>query len=164
MPLVNDPALVKMLAGEKMHEFHDLKQKIKSIRLSEFDALAHPVVTEVTNKIDCTICGNCCKVQEPGVTMQEVEVLANLAGTPIEKFKNENLAFDSDGVSFLCHKPCVFLNTTVCSVYEHRPLSCADYPGLHRPRLKWRIKQLEENYSICPIVYNVVEIFKKALE
>lgn len=150
-------------ASQHQAEFIQLKEKVKNIPLSQFDALAHPIVEEITNAIDCTQCGNCCRVQEPGINMQEIEVLAKLKQVSVEDFKNDFIAWDAEGVSFLCEKPCGFLNGNKCSIYQHRPHSCADFPGLLRPRLKWRMKQVEENYSICPIVFNVVEKLKQVL-
>ena len=154
---------ISELAKEKKSELASLKQKVKNIPLSYFDSIAHPIVYSVTNAIDCTQCGNCCRVQEPGVTEEEMETLAHLKQIPVEDFKNKYIAWDTHGISFLCQKPCDFLNGNTCSIYSSRPHSCADYPGLHRTRLKWRFKQMEENYNICPIVFNVVEKLKQVI-
>ncbi len=146
----------KLLKGE----FGLLKQKIKRMSVTTFDLLAHPVVDEVTKGIDCTQCGNCCRFQEPGVTEEEMVKLSAEKRMSLVDFKKNHVAWDKENVSFLCTKPCTFLDGNICSVYSVRPGSCADFPGLHRPGLKWRMKQVEENYSICPIVFNVVEKLK----
>ncbi len=161
--LVIDLALIKEKARSDQASFQEFKQSVKKISIMQFDALAHPIVNEITQAIDCTQCGNCCRSQEPGVTMDEVEKLARLKELPVENFKDQYIAWDREGISFLCVKPCTFLSGNICSVYHSRPASCADFPGLHRPRLKWRMKQVEENYSICPIVFNVVEKLKTLL-
>lgn len=159
--LVVDLELISLKSKEDKDAFEQLRSKIKTIPVTQFDAIAHPIVEEITNKIDCTQCGNCCKQQEPGVTVEEMDALATIKNISVDEFKDRFVAWDREGVSFLCNKPCTFLNGTICSVYSSRPNSCADFPGLHRPRLKWRWKQVEENYGICPIVFNVVERLKE---
>jgi Fe-S-cluster containining protein len=161
--LITELQLIGELAAKNKTSWQDWLAVVKKIPVEEFDQLAHPVVNEVTHQIDCTQCGNCCRYQEPGVTNEEINRLAAARNIPVEDFKNKFIAWDREGVSFLCEHPCTFLEGNICSVYSIRPQSCADFPGLHRPRLKWRMKQVEENYAICPIVFNVVEKLKKQL-
>ena len=163
MELVTDLSYLASLAPSARRVIQELKEKIRHIPVTRFDEVAHPVVEEITAQIDCTTCGNCCRHQEPGVTPAEIETLANAKHMLPEDFKDHYVAWDREGVSFLCKQPCVFLAGNRCSVYTLRPASCADFPGLHRPRLKWRLPQVEENYSICPIVYNVVEKLRQIL-
>jgi Fe-S-cluster containining protein len=155
--LVTDLTFIAAQTTQKNQVFKELNPIIKKIPLTRFDALVQPIVARVTAGIDCTQCGNCCKQQEPGVTVSEIEKLATLNHQSTTEFMAAHVAWDREGVSFLCTQPCIFLNQTVCSVYSSRPQACADFPGLHRPRLKWRMRQVEENYTLCPIVYNVVE-------
>lgn len=135
----------------------EITQKIKSISVSSFDEIANPIVVKVTDEIDCTLCGNCCRKQEPGVTEDEMRKLADASDCSLNDFKDKYIAWDKDGVSFMATKPCLFLHENKCTVYSIRPNSCADYPGLHRKALKWRWKQVMYNYSICPIVVKFVE-------
>jgi Fe-S-cluster containining protein len=161
--LVIDLEELKKRSEEELPAFFDFAKKVKQIPLSRFDEIAHPIVKEITSKIDCTQCGNCCRHQEPGVSEDEIERLSTCKNIPVKEFKDQFVAWDKEGISFLFQKPCTFLHGNICSIYTQRPGSCADFPGLHRPRLKWRIKQVEENYSICPIVFNVVEKLKEIL-
>jgi Fe-S-cluster containining protein len=158
--LITNLVYISEAARLKKTDFEFLKKQVKNIPLSQFDSMVHPLVSEVTAAIDCTQCGNCCRYQEPGVSTEEIETLAGLKQMGAENFKDLHVAWDREGVAFLCNKPCIFLEGNICSVYHSRPGSCADFPGLQRPRLKWRMKQVEENYGICPIVFNVVEKLK----
>lgn len=155
--IVVDLDHIKKVSSDNGAFFSEFKSRVKKIPIKEFDQLALPIINEVTSGIDCTQCGNCCKIQEPGVTEEEITVLANISKMDVPEFKNKFVAYDHQRVSFLCKQPCIFLHKTSCSIYPDRPNSCADFPGLHRPGLKWRLHQMEENYGICPIVYNVVE-------
>jgi len=158
--LIIDLDYIKKASLKSESLFKEFKSRAKMISVKQFDELAEPVLNEITESIDCTQCGNCCKIQEPGVTEDEIKVLANIRKMNLSDFRNKFVAYDHEQVSFLCKQPCMFLDGTVCSIYNDRPNSCADFPGLHRPGLKWRINQMEENYGICPIVFNVVERLK----
>ena len=158
--IITDLQFIADKSLNNKEEFELFKTQVKTIPVSKFDEMAHPVVEKITASVDCKKCGNCCRHQEPGVSNEEIEVLAVKKNITVEDFKDKFIAWDKD-VSFLCIKPCTFLNGNECSVYALRPNSCADFPGLHRPGLKWRMKQVEENYSICPIVFNLVEKLKK---
>lgn len=158
------PESLPDLAVQEAEANARLSAKIKTIPVGELDRIAAPLVEKHTAAIDCTRCGNCCKVQEPGVTKEEIETLAALHQQDIAAFRDDHIAYDAEGTAFLCTQPCIFLDGTICTIYDQRPGSCADFPGLHRPRLKWRWKQVMENYAICPIVYGVVEELKKIME
>ncbi len=154
---------IETLSNERKQDFFNLKEAIKKVSVNKLDEIVHPIVDSITKKIDCTQCGNCCRYQEPGVNDDEIKRLARCKNTSVEEFKNEYIAWDKEGISFMFNKPCTFLQGNACSIYQNRPDSCADFPGLHRPALKWRFKQVEENYSLCPIVFNVVEELKLVL-
>lgn len=161
--LIIDLKVIETQSKLKADEFTSFKTAVKQIPLSKFDEIAHPIVEEITSQIDCTHCGNCCRYQEPGVSEEEIIILAEQKNISTESFKEQFIATDKENISFLCVQPCTFLDGNKCSIYSFRPNSCADFPGLHRPRLKWRMKQVEENYGICPIVFNVVERLKEML-
>ena len=59
--------------------------------------------------------------------------------------------------------PCPFLSGTRCTSYEYRPKSCASYPHLHKHEFVFRLLGVVQNYSCCPIVYNVYEKLKDEL-
>lgn len=143
-------------AENQKHILPGIKELIMKKSVKEVDQLLSPIVSEVTKAVDCTKCGFCCQVQEPGISYEEIERLAKLNNQPISNFKDEHVAWEKCGNAFLCSKPCVFLNDKKCRIYEDRPQSCKDYPGLERPHIKWRWKQVEENFFICPIVFTMI--------
>lgn len=161
--LVIDLETIKNIASSGGSFFVKFRSDIKKIPVKKFDEIAFPIIDDVTRNVDCTQCGNCCKFQEPGVTDDEISKLANFSNITKEDFKNKYVSYDHHQVAFLCKQPCIFLEGSICSIYKDRPGSCADFPGLHRPGLKWRINQMQENYGICPIVFNVVERIKEVV-
>jgi len=66
---------------------------------------------------------------------------------------NEN---DSEKYNFK-ELPCPFLKDDRCSNYDYRPKDCRSYPHLHKKDFRSRLWGVVENYSMCPIVFNVYE-------
>jgi hypothetical protein len=87
---------IKRLSIEKEKENQDFKTFIKTIPIKEIDAHVHSLNQEVSKQIDCTKCGNCCKVLEPPVTFDEVNVLAEIKKVTKEHFTQNYLATEPD--------------------------------------------------------------------
>lgn len=128
------------------------------------DATAHRLNTEVSARIDCTTCGNCCRSIKPSLSGDEIKVLAKaknmqptafLATYPAEE--------DEDGLLAFCRSPCPLLKELLCTVYQARPYDCASYPHLQQPDFLGGSIGTIENYRVCPIVFNVYEQMKREL-
>jgi hypothetical protein len=65
-----------------------------------------------------------------------------------------------DGSDRIKTSPCLFLKDLKCSVYESRPADCKSYPHLHKKDITSRLLGVIDNYSECPIVFNVYEELK----
>ncbi len=162
MKLVADPLLVNSLATEKGKDndlfFGYLKARWRN---REIDHVAHLLNDEISKAIDCTQCGNCCKVLNAAMDKEEMQRLAPHLSLSPEKFSHDYLSHDEiEDVYYIKTPPCVFLKDTKCCVYQQRPLSCAGYPHLDKPNFIYRTKNTAANYSCCPIVFNVVERLK----
>jgi Fe-S-cluster containining protein len=57
-------------------------------------------------------------------------------------------------------KPCKFLRNKKCTIYSSRPFDCRSYPHLHKKDFTFRLFAVLNNYSVCPIVFNVYEELK----
>ena len=156
---------IRRISIEKEKENQDFKTFIKTIPIKEIDEHVHSLNEEVSKQIDCTKCGNCCKVLEPPVTAEEVQVLSDVKNTTEEEFTQNYLATEpGSAITYLKKQPCIFLEGNVCSIYQKRPFSCADYPHLHHPHIKYRWRSVMTNYKLCPIVFNVIELLKSRLQ
>jgi hypothetical protein len=69
---------------------------------------------------------------------------------------------DKDAYCFR-QKPCPFLRNNCCTVYDARPDDCRSFPHLHKDEFVFRLIQVVNNCSVCPIVYNVFERLKEEL-
>lgn len=123
------------------------------------DEMVHQLDKEITSMIDCTACGNCCKKLEPELSTDEIERLSKLKNESPEQFKQKYTLHDGK-THFLKTKPCMFLSQCKCSIYSQRPQACAAFPHLDLNEFKYK-STFWSNYSICPIVYNVIESLKE---
>ena len=64
---------------------------------------------------------------------------------------------DEDSDYVLKSSPCSFLNEdNTCSIYEFRPLACAEYPHTNRKNMNQILDLTLKNAEICPAVATIV--------
>jgi Fe-S-cluster containining protein len=139
-----------------------LRKALMQHSTQDVDAFVTTIATAVTAQIDCTSCANCCKTLHPDLQSHEIDALAQQLTITPQDFKNK-YTNNPNATSENCHfknKPCAFLTNDKCTVYSLRPLSCADFPNLHKPNFKYRYKRIMDFYNMCPIIYNTVQQLK----
>jgi Fe-S-cluster containining protein len=124
------------------------------------DALVHQLNKEISPKIDCTKCGNCCKTLMINVTEQEADNLSHHLQQSRAFFDKEYIEKGSSGMMLMNKIPCHFLHENKCTVYEYRPAGCREFPALHLPQFNKRLFTIFMHYDRCPIIFNVVEQLK----
>ena len=133
----------------------------------EIDAVVSKIYNEVIDGMDCRECANCCNVSKPILDKEDVEqFLESLEIEPEEFMKKYLIDAESDDVNKKYEfnaLPCPFLKDNLCSNYTNRPKDCRSYPHLHKKDFTARLWGVIENYSICPIVFNVFEELKYEL-
>lgn len=127
------------------------------------DAIAHSSYQQVSEAIDCTACGNCCRSLVINVTPAEVNDLAQHLKISTELTKERYIEESQQGNCFINTIPCHFLADNKCTIYEQRFTECRDFPHLHKPGFKGRLSGTLMHYGRCPIIYNVIEQMKRQL-
>jgi Fe-S-cluster containining protein len=133
------------------------------IPIEELDTIVHELVEYVSSEIDCTKCGNCCKKVSPLLKQNDIDKLSGNFGISIDEFKKQFLKKTDEGDYNFKMLPCPFLENNICSQYKYRPEDCKSYPHLHKKDFVFRLIGLINNYSICPIVFNVYELLKERI-
>ncbi len=131
-------------------------------RIEELQRLA----VAVEREIDCTACANCCRHSIVRVTNAEIASIAS--HLRMEAAEVEHRYTEPDPEDSACRilrssrDACIFLDGNLCSIYEHRPNACRDFPHLHpgTHTLGGRVSSLCRWASLCPIIYNSIEIYK----
>ncbi|HID20743.1 MAG TPA: YkgJ family cysteine cluster protein [Methanophagales archaeon] len=155
---------IKKISEEKAEENWAFRAYLKEcdMSLEEIDAIVHRLYKEISSKIDCNACANCCKEIKPVLDNEDIEKLSEGLGMSTAVFKEEFLVEDEDGFKFKM-MPCPFLKNNSCSVHAYRPKDCRSYPHLHKEDFVFRLMSVIANCSVCPIVFNVYEALKEEL-
>jgi len=162
----NELRKIKILAEKKEIENWEFRIFLKNLDMSieELDAVVHEIYEKVVSEIDCTKCANCCKEIKSELDNEDVEKLSiNLDVTTEELISQYLIESEEPGKWNFNKLPCPFLIDNLCSKYNHRPKACFSYPHLHKKQFVFRLWSVIENYSICPIVFNVYENLKAEL-
>src|SRR3974377_636267 len=123
------------------------------------DRILRRIGQGIEEQIDCTQCGNCCRVATAVVTERDAERLARALRISRAQFLAEYTTEDPEEGLILRRSEetgCVFLEGASCTVYEARPDACQRFPHLVRGSgsIASRMWQFVDRASYCPIVYN----------
>lgn len=162
--MITDLVQIRRLGEQKREENSRFRKHLKTYRHNE--RKLKKMAQEVEEQINCLDCGNCCRVATAKLLDRDVERLAkHLRISPfrfVEDYCDEG---EEEGLILKRDKEtgCVFLSGNECTVYEHRPASCADFPHLARGArsLESRMWAMPDRATYCPIVYNTLEAWKK---
>ncbi|KUK77401.1 MAG: Uncharacterized protein XD92_0816 [Proteiniphilum acetatigenes] len=167
MNIITDLNYISKMGTKRDNENWEFRTYLKILDMPsrDIDLIVHRINEEVTSRIDCTECANCCK--EIYMSMDEPDIADFADGLNISAeqlvarylVKNEQ---DSSKMK-IADLPCPFLKNNLCINYNHRPKECRSYPHLHKNDFIFRLIGIISNYGRCPIVFNVYEQLKKEL-
>ncbi|MBA5628892.1 YkgJ family cysteine cluster protein [Moheibacter lacus] len=152
-------------ASQKQTEHKKFLGKLKQKPPKDLDRKMLEIHEEVFERIDCLSCANCCKTTGPLFTQKDIERLSGLFRLKPSQFIEKYLRIDEENDYVLQSVPCPFLGAdNYCSVYEHRPKACREYPHTDRKKF-YQINHLTlKNILICPATYEVVEEMMRKLK
>jgi Fe-S-cluster containining protein len=148
----------KKLQPENKKFFDGLKKRTPK----DLDQRFQEFHEEAFEHIDCLNCANCCKTTGPLFKQKDIERLAGHLRIRPAQFIDTYLHIDEDNDYVLNVLPCPFLGTdNYCSVYDHRPNACREYPHTNQRKMHTIFKETQHNIAICPAVFEIVERLKK---
>jgi len=166
MDIETDIERIKSLAEAKEDENWRFRAYLKGLDLpgAALDRLVWRHLEDVTRRIDCCACANCCTIISPLLSHKDVRRLAGHLDIEKTQLIAEYLRLSKERDRYVFqHTPCRFLQDKRCTVYEARPDDCRSFPHLHKREFRSRLIGVVENCSICPIVYHVFEGLKMEL-
>ncbi len=158
---VTDHKKIEMLAQKNSAADFAFANHLKSMNPARVDEIVHEVAAIVTAGIDCTTCAKCCRALVIAPDYKDVSELAASTELTTQEFKKKYMRVDSEGDLVFRQKPCPFLTSNRCTVYESRPKLCRKYPYLDQPDFVGTLNRTLRNVHVCPIVFNTYEQLKK---
>jgi len=163
MDIETDIDKARVSAERKQDDNWRFRAFIKGSDLSaaRLDRTVALYYAEVAAKIDCCACANCCTVMCPQLAKKDIRRLAEALLLPEDELVSKYLQPGEDKGTYVPRQtPCPFLRDKLCTVYEARPDNCGSFPNLHKRDFRSRLIQVVDNSTVCPIVYNVLELLK----
>ena len=159
--MLTDLVQIKRLGEKQREENQRLRAWMKRHNFVErrFKAIAQ----EVEDSTDCTQCANCCRVATTQVSERDAENLARHLRIKLADFlRNYTEETEEGRILKRDENGCIFLAGNLCSVYEVRPGTCANFPHLVKGNgsLLSRMWHMADRAVYCPIVFNTLEQFK----
>jgi Fe-S-cluster containining protein len=161
--LETDHHQLEALAQARFDENEHFKQFLKKLPPDEVDYFVIAINKEVEAGIDCLACGKCCTRLMVNIDDAAITRLADRLQLTEAQFR-ERFVEGGSFMSFLNAIPCQFLDGKACTVYDIRPDECRNFPQLDRPGFTTRMFGTFSHYGMCPIIFNVVERLKTALD
>lgn len=134
-------------------EYHKKNKK----RLGKMDVIVHQLHDNISERIDCLSCANCCKSLGPAIYDKDIERIAKALRIKPSEVVSSYLRVDEDGDYVFKSMPCPFLMPdNYCSIYDSRPKACREYPHTDRKNFEQIYKLTVKNTATCPIAYEVL--------
>lgn len=124
----------------------------------KLDQMFHEQHDHLFEKVDCLECANCCKTTSPIFRDVDINRIAQHLRIKPSMFTEKYLHIDEDGDWVLNQSPCFFLGEdNKCSIYEHRPKACREYPHTDRKNMVQILDLTYRNTLVCPAVAKMVQ-------
>lgn len=162
MDILFDLDALPLLAEQRYDEFIALRDRLQDDDMLVEDALDAQVAriaAEVSAQIDCTQCANCCRNLHVCLVPADAARLARGFDVPVSAILDQYVD-RANGKRLgewatIKGRPCPLLNGKLCSVYEHRPETCREYPNF-TPDFRWTMTDTIGGAALCPIIYNTL--------
>src|SRR5262249_42158164 len=118
-------------------------------------------------EVGCLDCANCCKKMTPTYNKADIKRIAGHFNQTPKEFYKKWLKKDTNGDIVNKSTPCQFLGkNNKCSIYEIRPLDCAEFPHMLRRDFRYQAKEktYTNNMTYCPATLVFVEKLKERIE
>lgn len=144
----------KRAALEAKKLFNQLKRQ----KPRKLDSLMHEAHDDAFSCINCLECANCCTTTGPILSDTDIKRVAKHLRMKDVDFIADYVRVDEDGDQVFSSMPCPFLgDDNYCSIYEHRPKACKEYPHTDRVKQHQLLDLHKLNQSICPAVEHVLK-------
>ncbi len=133
-------------------------KKLDDIVPEDMPKMVAEVDATVWRDVDCTTCANCCKTMTPTFTPKDVKRIAAHVGMTPKAFKDKWLYKEEETGDWVNkNQPCQFLVNDMCSIYEVRPVDCAEFPHHHKKPFDLYNDTFAQNVYRCPATFTLID-------
>lgn len=152
----------KFLDLARKNKKHNKKMFARLAKKKNLDEVIHGMHDELFERIDCLTCANCCRTTSPIFRDVDIDRISKHLGMRPSEFTGKYLHIDEDNDWVLNQSPCAFLDLddNTCSIYEHRPKACREYPHTDRKHMSQIMELTFKNTLVCPAVAEMAERLK----
>jgi Fe-S-cluster containining protein len=156
------PNEVAARAEQKEDENYAFRTYLKNhANPEELDAQFLKLHNELFSNYDCNSCRNCCKEYRGNLSDEDIMKCAEKFNMPPDDFKAQYLHQNQEGSYDTNHKPCDFLQKDgSCLLGDCKPVNCAEFPFTARPDRWASLLGIVSNASVCPVLFEMLEILK----
>jgi len=158
--LIKDLQEIKNTSNRNESKNWKFRSFLKMKDVDQIDRIVKPIYESIVAKINCLECGNCCRQLQPLLTKSDINGIGNKLNLSPQVTQEKFAEIDEFGEARLRGIPCAFLYGNECQIYNVRPNDCKSFPHIHKNGFTTRLIGAIENASICPIVFNVLEVLK----
>lgn len=159
------PEQLQQKARQKYKENSSFLSRLRRKPPKNLDVVMEELHAEVFGRTDCLNCANCCKTTGPLFTDTDIVRIARHLRVKPGAFIETYLKIDEENDYVLQTLPCTFLNSdNRCSIYEHRPKACREFPHTNRKKFHQLSQLTLKNVAICPAAFEIVEQMKKRVK
>jgi hypothetical protein len=95
--MILDLQKIKQLGDRNQSANYRFRSFLKGGNSAQIDKVVHELCDFYYSNIDCTKCGNCCKVMKPLVLKKDLKSLSLATNRTIDEFNKEYTQIDEDG-------------------------------------------------------------------
>lgn len=152
-------------AARKKDSLSAFLVKLDDIVPEDMPALVAKADAEVWKEVNCMECANCCKTMTPTFTKADVKRISAHVGMKPKEFMDKWLVKEEDSGDWInTTQPCQFLKDNMCSIYEVRPVDCAEFPHHNKKPFDLYNDTFTNNLVHCPATLTLVDKLKKVVE
>ena len=160
-----DLSAFRQLASGKAATQKKFLQRLAKQPSEKVDSLFHQAHQNVFSTLNCLTCAHCCRTTSPIFYSADIERAARILRLRPATFIETYLRIDEEGDYVLQAVPCPFLQEdNHCSIYEHRPKACKEYPHTDRKKIIQIMPLTMRNTQVCPAVFEMVESIRRQVQ
>lgn len=127
-------------------------------KLEKMDIRVHALHEQAMEETNCLECANCCRSLGPAIYDKDIERIAKVLHIKPSEVVEQYLKIDEDKDYVFRTMPCSFLMPdNYCSIYEHRPKACREYPHTDRKKFYQIYNLTVRNTQTCPAALKVLK-------